>query len=608
MKAFIGHSFDEKDKDLIDNIKEFIESTGIGCVSGEKSQNRSIAQKVKERIISCEIFVGIFTCDKLICQNIPPKWICNPKKRGNQHTTSNWVLQESGFAIGHNREMILLVENGVDSFPELQGDMEVIFFDRNLISEKHIKLSQMLEGVKTRTSVGATTKPPEESKQIYIAKSEEQKEQPKTEVKDKKAELLRKVYIALWADKDYKKAWEIFEKEAEAVLDEDDRIWLHAFILKESHSRNENAFRELEKLAQDKKDNPRVIKQLAHLYKEIGEFKKASEKFLLAASKYDVNNADKRDGLIDAYIQAAWCLTYDDNLNAALEMLRKLLPNFREFSAKIFEAMARISKDKSDIEYFLSYAENALESDPVNTQLRVDLAYAYSNNNNENLALLHYKKLTDTIKHGIGLNNMGVSYGHLDLKGKSIRSYFKASEEKQTVSMGNLAYEYISAGFINDAQDQIDKANKLSNEGIKVNSRVADAQHKMETLLEEEDKKEENILSEAKKESQYRIKYSNALCSDVALKQNQIGGIWQTPWGNLQLNYKEESNIFQIDSIIHTKEGPLFSAILSGRTGKQEEHYNNRLINIKGTIAHLSGKYIIKISDEPPSAVSKKVI
>ena len=48
MKAFIGHSFDDKDKTLVDTVKEFIESSGVECKTGERAQNSSIAQKVKD--------------------------------------------------------------------------------------------------------------------------------------------------------------------------------------------------------------------------------------------------------------------------------------------------------------------------------------------------------------------------------------------------------------------------------------------------------------------------------------------------------------------------------------------------------------------------------
>ncbi len=47
MKAFVGHSFDEKNSLIVNKIIKFLESTGIKCETGEKAQNKSIAEKVK---------------------------------------------------------------------------------------------------------------------------------------------------------------------------------------------------------------------------------------------------------------------------------------------------------------------------------------------------------------------------------------------------------------------------------------------------------------------------------------------------------------------------------------------------------------------------------
>ena len=64
MKAFIGRSFDEEDDKIATQVCEFVDSTGIECVTAKKSQSESIAAQVKRLILECDIFVGLFTCDK----------------------------------------------------------------------------------------------------------------------------------------------------------------------------------------------------------------------------------------------------------------------------------------------------------------------------------------------------------------------------------------------------------------------------------------------------------------------------------------------------------------------------------------------------------------
>ena len=51
MRAFVGHSFHDKDKQLVRDIKDFIESEEIEYITGEKAQNSSVADKVQERVL-----------------------------------------------------------------------------------------------------------------------------------------------------------------------------------------------------------------------------------------------------------------------------------------------------------------------------------------------------------------------------------------------------------------------------------------------------------------------------------------------------------------------------------------------------------------------------
>lgn len=598
MKAFIGCSFDEKDKDLVNTIVEFIKSQDIECIDAKPAKSKTVDEKIIELIEDCEIFVGIFTCGESLCQiQKGTKWFCKPHNKDTIYTTSNWVIQESGFALGKDRKLILLKENNVCELPKLQGNFEYISFDRRSLEKPFLQISQMISGMKVQASGGVTEKSSRELTSPDEAKLEEQEGQPKKGIQDKKKEVFNKVYTALLRDGDYIKAQKILDDEAEALLDEEDKAPTRANILRLSLG-DKNAFEKLQKLVQENKDDPRVIKQLAHRYKEMREFKKAKDQFLLAAEKYDVNDSDKKSGLIEAYVQAAWCLADDDDLNGALAMLQKLLsnPDFQDSKAQILTSMAEICK-KNDTERFFIYAESALDIDPVNTSLRFDLAYAYSNENNEKLALLHYKKLTEIIEHSTGQNNIGVSYNLLKLKCKSIESHFRAAEMKNTLAMGNLAHAYVDAGFIDDAQTQIDKANKLSIDGIRPNPRVGYAQHKIKTLVEEENKKESSILLEAEKERKFRVDYSKAFCSDRTVAKSNIEGVWETPWGNLKLAFDDTAGSFRMSGIKQVEIGQL-AALLTPSQPKLEKQFKNQTIEITGTIEQMSGKYSITVQDK----------
>ncbi len=595
MKAFIGRDFDEKYDSLIQKIVEHIEAHDIKCIGAKKARSKSIDEKITDLILECEIFVGVFTCDKPICQKEKIAWFCNPRKI-KEYSTSNWVIQESGFAIGSNRGLVLLVEDGVRGFPKLQGNIEYIPFKRNSIEENFTKLSEIINDVKTKIAGGVVEKTTEENKQLDGTKLEEQEGEPKQETEYRKNVALNKFYQALFDDENFVEAQKIFDKEVQEVVEEEDKVPYRAFLLRKSHLLGDsNAFDKFQKLAQENEDNPRVIKQLAYYYKDIGEFRKAEETFLLAKDKYNKNDADERKGLVDAYVQAAVCLSLDDKYKDAISMLNKLLFDsvLAEQKAKIVEAMARIFKENGEIDRFFTHSEAALDIEPYNTKLRFNLAYAYSNNNNEKLALLHYKKLT---RKSSRLNNLGVSYDHLKLIGKSAESYLKAADNDSVMAMGNLAHKYLDAGFVNKAREQLERANTLINRETEAQPRVGSAQQKLKDLLESENKQEKTFLTEARKESRYRVRYSEALCSDKTVSKNQIEGTWETPWGNGKLNYDESTKSFNIKIQKETDQSFL-SSLLAAKVGiptsEPEKKFQN--ISIEGTFEGLGGKYNIRI-------------
>lgn len=186
MKIFVGHSFADRDKPLVDSVISFLANKGISCQTGEPAQNKSVSEKVKSRIDNNEIFLGIFTVDQQIKQaeeveaskSFIEKFISSkkpaPKVNPPIFTTSNWVLQESGYAIAKGKKIILMVENGIHRFPELQGDSEIIPFDRGALDKPHLKLIEMLFSENLISSSGGQTG----------SLSSEPKENPKVEVPD----------------------------------------------------------------------------------------------------------------------------------------------------------------------------------------------------------------------------------------------------------------------------------------------------------------------------------------------------------------------------------------------------------------------------------------
>jgi tetratricopeptide (TPR) repeat protein len=336
------------------------------------------------------------------------------------------------------------------------------------------------------------------------------------------------------------------------------------------------------------------------------EYALAKEQYLLAAGIYNLEDADNKQGYIRAYIQAAWCLAKDNDINGALSMLRELLSKslLKDNLDQLYKAMAEISKDNDDLESFYIYAEAALNLNPCDTDLRFKLAYTYSQNSNEQMALLHYKKHTDTTIDSGALNNLGVQYDHLGMQGKGVKSYYKAADLNETLSMANLAQKYLSQGFIDDAIKLIDRANNLSSEKNKPDYRVGNALKKVTDLQEEEeDKREQKILLTAETERKFRVRYSKAFCSEVNITKENIEGAWETPWGRYEMKFKPETDSFEI--IGHEKmeiDSPAF-AFLTRDTVKDTKIFKTRITKIQGKISNLSGRYTIQVKDDTGSTL-----
>ncbi len=413
-------------------------------------------------------------------------------------------------------------------------------------------------------------------------------------------ELLSNVYRLLFTENNYREAQKVFYEEVEPKLNGGQKLLWHAVVLRESHRVGDaSAFQKLETIVNENDTNPELIKQLALRYKQMGEFEKAKEKFLHAEKHYDINDEAQRESAVDCYIQASSCLAGGNDYSSATHMLKQILakPELEGQKAKILSAMAYMAKDEDLLEDFLCYAEASLSADPLDTDLRFNAAYAYSNMGYEKLALLHYKKLIGITTSPIALNNLGVCYGNLKLNGKSIASYLRSAEEKETVAMANLAYNYLDAGFVNDARELIDGANKLSTEGIQVNPRVGSASRKLQDLQEQEDKTEKRLLKEARQEREFRLQYSEATLSDRSIAKDDWEAPWETPWGEAKIELNQASNSFQIK--LHTKEEDKWASAFLPSLGllRQQKVYKDRYIVIDGTIRGLTGRYRIQIDD-----------
>ena len=330
----------------------------------------------------------------------------------------------------------------------------------------------------------------------------------------------------------------------------------------------------------------------------MGEYQKAKDLFLVVRDLYDENREENLERIIDCCKDTSICLALDNKYDEAIKFLSALLSenSYEQHKSKILASLASIAKISEDVEKFFVYAEGSLNLDPTNTDLRFDLAYRYSKKGHNKLSLLHYKKLTNTLKSAMGLNNLGVQYDNLKLPSKSIKSYLKAASYDNTLSMANLAQRYLNEGFTDDANLWINNANKLATEGIEVHGNVGYAKNRLDQISEEEETKEKEILIEAEKEKDFRVKYSEAYYSGIKIDKGRFEGEWKTPLGDLEIAFNETTNSFEIK---HSKKVKVegLETLLKEKLEPGKEHFKTRLITINGNSVNLSARYIVEMED-----------
>lgn len=126
--AFVGHSFLPNDKGVAVCVTNTLTVLGIAVVTGEKPKAERISEKVKRLIDGQYIFVGVFTCRDKIA-------------RKKEWTTTSWVVDEKAYAVGKNKKLVLVKEEGVGSIGGIQGDYEFIEFSRDRLEDLVAKLT-----------------------------------------------------------------------------------------------------------------------------------------------------------------------------------------------------------------------------------------------------------------------------------------------------------------------------------------------------------------------------------------------------------------------------------------------------------------------------------
>lgn len=129
MKIFLGFSFRDEDKDLVEQIGQLITSHLVHVETGERLGGEQLTPTVQDRIKNSDALVAVLTR--------------RDSKQDRKWTTHQWVLDEMGYARANGKKAIALVEQGVDIGGMYQSH-EVIPLDKANPVDALMRLSETI--------------------------------------------------------------------------------------------------------------------------------------------------------------------------------------------------------------------------------------------------------------------------------------------------------------------------------------------------------------------------------------------------------------------------------------------------------------------------------
>lgn len=535
IKAFVGRSFLDQDETLWYEIRKILESLrpiGFNFEDAKEAQLRPISEKVRQGIERNDFYIGILTRRLAIKEEaFEPNLFWRvfatfpDPKTPSQWTTSNWVVQESGFALGKGKKVLLLIEQGVD-FPsaDLDADTEWVPFNRSAIPQCANRLVSIIGNLISEKlpAVPATAQvsPPQET-----VPSEEQHGTPPA------GGDFRRV-VGLLDQGDFKQADEEFERFVGPEGEETGDKWWRYFYLRLKAVRGHTAsLDQLKNVVQTEPQNADAQIELAQYYSHFKNHNQAAQ--ILTAGAKTVPDESKAEILR----QAARELTKDKQQQKAIEIIRDLmscLTDPTELRLTYF-SLAEVAKSQADRELESAALERVLDLDPSNSDIRFRLAFLYGDMKKPGLSAYHYNLRLNQGRDATTLNNLGVAYRTLDLRGKEIEAFEKAGED-YWLAKANLSHAYVDRGFLAQAEKLASEVTKADCDEIDRN-RAADAIRRISTTRSTEKETEEKILSEAKNERAFRSAYAEAFVASVG---TPVNGVFETPHGNM--SFKQEGN------------------------------------------------------------------
>jgi tetratricopeptide (TPR) repeat protein len=189
----------------------------------------------------------------------------------------------------------------------------------------------------------------------------------------------------------------------------------------------------------------------------IGEAFEWANDFRSAKAAYDaaIEAATEEAPKATNLVSSARCLFLSGDKPGAYQAIMSALLRFSNPNARLslYQGLASLYEREEEYELKAIALEKALELQPNNTAIRFDAAYAYGQETLRPISVLHYETLLAfDANHAAALNNIGVGYDRLDMSIHAVSGYKKSIAQSYSLANANLAYLYLRAGFVDEAE------------------------------------------------------------------------------------------------------------------------------------------------------------
>ncbi len=477
VRAFVAHSFTSSDKELfnpgdewvVNEFLKFFDEVGklnrrFSWDHAASAQPLGIGDKVKSIWVDKNLFIAI--CTKKECV-VSGSIITDSTAVGQiaadkiEWKTSDWIIQEIGYAIGRECKLIVLIEYGLRKPGWLQGDLEYIQFDRAAPAKCFTKLLQMISSIVPRerplpSSIGLTVPEAAGDDEETVGVEEFLKEPAPSWT----PETYRISFHFAMLENDTETEGKVERSflESEYAKDSDSLLAWQAYCesMKVEFGCNGD-INKLRVLAKEHPGNCDVIDYLARALSAVALHVESAEAYDSANAAATTNKA-KLFFLARAILERIRSGMSEIDLSQKIDELSLLAGSEDVSESERLEAHELIYQELKSDDVLILLWHRLTELKPSNSSKKFSLAYAHESKGNTNLSLYYYVMIPRRDRDSSSWNNLGVIYNELDFKAHSVEAYRKAEDLGETLAMSNIAAKYILEGFIDEAKQICKKA------------------------------------------------------------------------------------------------------------------------------------------------------